>query len=406
MWWGWVVVAAVAVAYSALSRRLDRSYITAPMVFVALGVLVAPGGLGLVEIELTDDLAKALFKVTLALLLFAEAATIDLTGLKSDRSIVGRLLGLAMPLLIIFGAAVALVLFGVLSFWEAAVVAAILAPTDAALGAAVVSNPRVPARIRRSLIVESGLNDGLALPLALLFTAAALAQLGIETKGDALTFMLEQIGYGVIAGVTLGAAAGWLIRRAVQKQWTVDEWTKLSTLAVALLAYAGAEAVHGNGFIAAWVAGFVFGHIVHSEAPHVEEFGERVGKVLTVISFFVFGAIMLGPALSLISWQMVLYGMLSLAVLRPISVAIGMARAKLPWQSVAFLGWFGPRGIASIIIVAIVIKEAGLPGDDLIVTITTVTVALSVYLHGLTAIPGAERFADWHEQHSTPVSGP
>ena len=138
----------------------------------------------------------------------------------------------------------------------------------------------------------------------------------------------------------------------------------------------------------------------------MEEFGERVGKVLTVISFFVFGAIMLGPALSLISWQMVLYGMLSLAVLRPISVAIGMARAKLPWQSVAFLGWFGPRGIASIIIVAIVIKEAGLPGDDLIVTITTVTVALSVYLHGLTAIPGAERFADWHEQHSTPVSGP
>lgn len=398
-------MAGVAVAYSALSRRLDRAYITAPMVFVALGAIVAPSGLGLVEIELTDDLTKTLFKVTLALLLFSEAATIDLSGLKEDRGIVGRLLGLAMPLVIILGGAVALVSFGILSLWEAAVVAAILAPTDAALGAAVVSNPRVPARIRRSLIVESGLNDGLALPLALVFTAAALAQLGVETKGDALTFMIEQIGYGVIAGVLLGTAAGWLIRRSVQNQWTSGEWTKLSTLAVALLAYAGAEAVHGNGFIAAWVAGFVFGHIVHSEAPHVEEFGERVGKVLIVISFFVFGAVMLGPAISQITWQMVLYGVLSLVLLRPISVAIGMVGSKLPWQSVAFLGWFGPRGVASIIIVAIVIKEAGLPGDDVIVTITTVTVALSVYLHGLTAVPGAERFADWNEKHRTPTNG-
>lgn len=373
---------------------------TAPMVFVALGVAVAGSGLGLIEVELTDDLTKALFKVTLAILLFTEAATIDLSGLRRDGGLIARLLGLAMPLLIIAGAATVLSLFGVLSLWEAAVIAAILAPTDAALGSAVVSNPRVPIRIRRSLIVESGLNDGLALPLALLFTAAALAQLGIETKGDAMTFMLEQIGYGVIGGLVLGAAAGWLIREAVQRQWARAEWTKLSTLAVALLAYAGAEAAHGNGFIAAWVAGLVFGHLVGTEAPHVEEFGEHLGKVLTVISFFVFGATMLGPALPLITWQMVLYALLSLVVLRPLSVAIGMAGAKLPWQSTAFLGWFGPRGIASIIIAAIIVKEAGLPGDDIIVTITTVTVAMSVFLHGLTAVPGADRYADWQEKRS------
>ena len=404
MWWGWAVVAAVAIGYSAFSKRLDRGFVTAPMVFVALGALVAPAGLGLVEVDLDGDLTKALFKVTLAILLFSEASTIDLAGLRRDSGLVARLLGIAMLLLIIVGAATALVLFGVLTFWEAAVVSVILAPTDAALGAAVVSNPRVPARIRRTLIVESGLNDGLALPLALMFTAAALAQLGLETKGDALTFMLEQIGYGVIAGVVLGAAAGWLIRYAIQKQWTDAEWTKFSTLAIALLSYAGAEAVHGNGFIAAWVAGFVFGHVVRAEAPHVEEFGERLGKVLTVVSFFVFGATMLAPAFSIVTWQMVLYGLLSLALLRPLPVAIGMVGTKLPWQSVAFLGWFGPRGIASIIIVAIVIKEAGLPGDDIIVTITTVTVALSVYLHGLTAVPGAERFASWHENQSKAVS--
>jgi NhaP-type Na+/H+ or K+/H+ antiporter len=401
MWWGWVVVAAVAVAYSALSQRLNRGYITAPMVFVALGALVAQDGLGLVEVDLGGDLTKALFKVTLAILLFVEAATIDIPGLRRDSGLVARLLGIAMPLLIMAGTAAALLLFGVLTFWEAAVVSAILAPTDAAVGSAVVSNPRVPARIRGSLIVESGLNDGLALPLALLFTAAALAQLGIETRGDALTFLLQQVGFGVIAGIAAGAVAGWLIRRAYRNQWAGNEWTKLSTLAVALLAYASAEAVHGNGFIAAWVAGFVFGNLVNTEAPHIEEFGERFGKVLTVVSFFVFGATMLAPGLSLVTWQMVIFGVLSLALLRPLAVALGMIGAKLPWQSVAFLGWFGPRGIASIIIVAIIIKEAGLPGDDIIVTITTVVVAMSVYLHGLTAVPGAERYADWQERQPT-----
>jgi len=405
MWWGWVLVAVVALVYMALSRNLDRSYVTAPMVFVALGVLVSDSGLGLIVFEIDGELAKALFKATLALLLFNEAATINLSDLRSDKGLVARLLGIAMPLVIAAGTAVALVLFDILSFWEAAIVGAILAPTDAALGAGVVSNDRVQPKIRRGLIIESGLNDGVALPLALVFTAAALAQLGIDTEGDPLTFLLEQVGLGAIAGIVLGAAAGWIIRTAVKDKSAGHDWVKLSTLATALLAYAGAEAVHGNGFIAAWVAGLVFGHMVHTTAPHFDEFGERLSKLLTVLSFFVFGAIMLGPALSQITWQMVVFGLLSLAVLRPLSVALGMIGAKLHWQTVAFLGWFGPRGLASIIIAAIVIKEAGLPGDDIIVTITTVTVALSVYLHGISAVPGSDRYADWHErQPSSDIS--
>ena len=401
MWWGWVLVAVVALVYMALSRNLDRVYVTAPMVFVALGVLVSDGGLGLIVFEIDGEMAKALFKATLALLLFNEAATIRLSELKSDKGLVTRLLGIAMPLVIAAGAAVALVLFDVLSFWEAAIVGAILAPTDAALGAGVVSNHRVQQKIRRGLIIESGLNDGVALPLALVFTAAALAELGIDTKGDPLTFLLEQVGLGVVAGVALGAAAGWIMQRAVRDQSAGADWVKLSTLATALLAYAGAEAVHGNGFIAAWVAGLLFGHMVHSIAPHFDEFGERLSKLLTVLSFFVFGAIMLGPALSSITWQMVVFGLLSLAVLRPISVVLGLIGSKLHWQTITFLGWFGPRGLASIIIAALVIKEAGLPGDDIIVTITTVTVALSVYLHGISAVPGADRYADWHDRQTS-----
>ena len=208
MWWGWAVVALVAIGYVALSQRLDRVWITAPMVFVTLGLVAADDGFGLVTVELDGELVDALFKATLALLLFVEAASIQPSELRSETGLVARLLVISMPLAIAIGAAAALVLLGVLSFWEAAVVGAILVPTDAALSQAVVSNERVPAGIRRTLVAESGLNDGLAVPFALAFTAAALAQFGIETKTDALTFALEQIGFGILAGLILALLIG------------------------------------------------------------------------------------------------------------------------------------------------------------------------------------------------------
>ncbi len=400
MWWGWAVVALVAIGYVALSQRLDRVWITAPMVFVTLGLVAADDGFGLVTVELDGELVDALFKATLALLLFVEAASIQPSELRSETGLVARLLAISMPLAIAIGAAAALVFFDVLSFWEAAVVGAILVPTDAALSQAVVSNERVPAGIRRTLVAESGLNDGLAVPFALAFTAAALAQFGIETKTDALTFALEQIGFGILAGLMLGAAGGWLVRKAVEADWAASEWVKFSPIAVVLLVFAGAEVIHGNEFIAAWVGGITFGYVVRPAVSHVEEFSHRLSQVLTVISFFVFGAILLGPALSRLTWQMVVYGLVSLALVRPIAVALGMIGARLPWQTSAFLGWFGPRGIASVILATIVIKEAGLPGDDIIVLIMTVTVALSVYLHGLSAVPGANRYADWYESEA------
>ena len=402
MWWGWVIVALAAIGYIVLSQRLDNAWITAPMVFVALGAIVAQDGLAFVTVELDGELVDVLFKATLALLLFVEAAALKPTELRSEAGLITRLLAIAMPLVIAIGAAGVLVFFDILSFWEAAVVGAILAPTDAALGQAVVTNERVPARIRNSLVAESGLNDGLSVPFALAFTAAALAEFGIETKGDPLTFALEQIGFGILVGVVLGAVAGWLVRKAVEAGWAGAEWVKFSPIAAVILVFAGAEVIHGNEFIAAWVGGITFGYMVRPAADHVEEFSHRVSQVLTVMSFFVFGAIMLGPALGKLSWEMVAYGLISLALVRPIAVALGMIGTHLPWQTVAFMGWFGPRGIASVILAFIVIKEAGLPGDDIIVVIMTVTVGLSVYLHGLTAVPGADRFADWYE--SQPVA--
>lgn len=402
MWWGWVVVASVAIGYVALSQRLDKAWITAPMVFVALGAIVADDGLALVTVELDGELADTLLKATLALLLFVEAAAITPADLRTETGLIARLLAIAMPLVIAIGAAAALVFFGILSFWEGAVVGAILAPTDAALGQGVVSNERIPAGIRNTLVAESGLNDGLAVPFAVAFTAAALANLGIETKGDALTFAMEQIGFGILTGIVLGAAAGWLVRKAIEADWAGSEWVKFSPIAVVFLVFAGAEVIHGNEFIAAWVGGITFGYVVRPAVDHVEEFSHRLSQVLTVVSFFVFGAALLGPALSKLTWQTMVYGLISLAIVRPIAVALSTIGAGLPRQTVAFLGWFGPRGIASVILAAIVIKQAGLPDDDIIVVIMTITVTLSVYLHGLSAVPGANRYAEWYE--SQPVA--
>ncbi len=398
MWWGWAVVAATVLAYAAFSHRLDKAYVTAPMIFVTLGAVVADDGFGLVKIELDGALAQALFKTTLALLLFVEAASIDPKVIKREAGLISRLLGPGMLLAIAGGAAFALAFFDVVNIWEAAIIGAILAPTDAALGLAVVSNKRVPGRMRRGLVVESGLNDGLALPLALAFTAAALADLGVKSQGDAWTFMLEQIGFGVAGGVILGLAAGALLRLAVARDWARAQWLRISPLAATLLAYAGAEAIDGNGFISAWVAGLVYGYALHSSASHVEAFGERLGAALTAVSFFVFGAALLAPSLSDLTWEMVAYGLISLAVVRPAAVAVAMLGSRMRWQTRAFLGWFGPRGIASIIIASIVVKDAGLADDSRIVLITSVTVGLSVYLHGLTAVPGARWYARWSER--------
>jgi len=406
MWWGWALVAGVALVYAASSKRLSTSIITGPMVFVALGFLVSDHGLDLVRIELDSDLVKSLFKITLALLLFVEASRMNLKALRGDAGWVGRLLLFVMPLVMILGATSALLLFDGISIWEAAVLGVILAPTDSALGMPVVLNKKVPHRVRRSLVAESGLNDGLALPFAIIFTGAALADLGFEVRGDAVEFIVKQVGIGVLGGAVLGVAAGWLIARAIDVSFISSTWLHLSALAAGLLGYAGTEALEGNGFVAVWVAGLLYGYMLRRVVgdDHVySEFAEHLTEALIPASFFVFGATMLGVALDVVTIEIVLFGLLSLIIIRPLATAIGFIGAKAEWPTVLFLGWFGPRGIASLIIAAIVIKEAGLASDDAIVSITSIAVVLSVYLHGLSAASGASGYARWATSHPVDV---
>jgi NhaP-type Na+/H+ or K+/H+ antiporter len=285
---GLAVFAAVLLAYALVSRRLELSAISAPMVFVAAGIVAGPDVLGLVELDATHGTAFHIAELTLAILLFADAARIDPRSLRADAGLPGRLLGVGMPLTILLGMAAGAALLTELEFWEAAIVAAVLAPTDAALGQAVVSDRRVPQRIRRGLGVESGLNDGLSVPFLALIIALAAEQTVPDAR-DWLGFAVDQIGLGTVIGAVVGGAGVLLVERFATR--------RLST-------------------------------------PLFERFG-----------------------------------VLALAAL-------------------AFLGWFGPRGLASIILALVVAEEEPeLPALGAILATMTVTVLASVVLHGVSARP-------------------
>jgi NhaP-type Na+/H+ or K+/H+ antiporter len=342
---------------------------------------------------------RALAEATLALVLFADASRIDFGRLRREFSVPVRLLGVGLPLTIALGALAAGVIFDVLSFWEAVIVGVILAPTDAALGQAVVTEPRVPSRIRQGLNVESGLNDGICLLLLFAAVAAAGVESGISEGRTGMTLLLEKVGYGVVGGVAGGLLIGAIVLDAGRRDLIAGSWRQVIPAAGAALAYGTASALGGSGFIAAFVAGLVFRAVIRRDPEDMNRLTEEVGSVLHGVTFVIFGAISLGPALGELSWELALYAVLSLTVVRMVPVAIAMlgSRGRLP--TLGFLGWFGPRGLASMVFAVIVIEQSQLPHEHLIVLATYLTVGLSIFAHGLTAAPLAARYAEWFERH-------
>lgn len=390
---GFAVIAIGVILFSLVSRRLRDSVITGPMVFAAFGLLIGQGGLSLVDLDLGHGFIHGLAELTLVLVLFSDATRIDLRQVKRDHNLPLRLLLFGMPMTIILGTVLALLLPLGLSFWEAALLAAILAPTDAALGQAVVSNPRVPARIRQALNIESGLNDGIALPVVLLFASLASAFHGDVEEQNWLFFGAKQILLGPLAGILVGGLGAWLIDRAVRAGWMRESFEGPAILGVALLAFAGAELIGGNGFIAAFTAGIVFGNQVRARCSYLFEFAESEGQLLTLLTFMIFGAAIVPEAFDGLSWSVVVYAVLSLTLVRMLPVALSLIGTGVKLPTIAFLGWFGPRGLASFLFALLVLGETapGAPGTILVVTVTTV--AASIVLHGLTAAPAAHRYA-------------
>jgi sodium/hydrogen antiporter len=403
--WQLVTLALILLGFAAVSRRIEGSPVTAAMVFTAAGLVVGVDALGLVDPAAEGLEVEVFASATLAVVLFSDASRIDLTALRRTLHIPARLLGIGLPLTILAGLGAALVVFPDLAWPEALLVAIILAPTDAALGQVVVTSKRVPVRIRQSLNVEAGLNDGICVPLFLIALAVALAEEGAIGHGHAVRLIFEKIGYGVLTGVLAGAVAAAVVVHGTARRLVDDTWLQVVPLVGALLAFTLAEAIGGSGFIAAFVGGLAFGGMRQDHGGEVSHLIEQTGAVLAAVTFVLFGAVLLGPAIGDLTWQIALYAVLSLTLVRMVPVAISMLGTGARQPTVAFLGWFGPRGAASIVFALLVLEEQGLPHENTVLTTAFVTVGLSVLLHGVTAAPLAKRYADWHDARvaETPV---
>ena len=399
MTWALPTIAIALLAYAAVSGRLEGTPITAPIVFTAVGLLVGVDALGLVDPSISGEPVKLLAEATLALVLFGDASRIDLAALREEVSIPARLLGLGLPLTLIVGFAIGTVLLGALSWPEALLLAVILAPTDAALGQAVVTLPRLPSRVRQGLNVESGLNDGICVPLFFIVIAIAQAEAGELSASAAIRLVVEEIGFGLLGGIVAGSLAALVVVLAGRRRFVDGLWLQIVPLAAAVLAYTLADGMGGSGFIAAFAGGMVFGGLRRRHGGEVGYLIEELGGVLSATTFIVFGAIMLGPAIGGFSPTIALYAVLSLTLVRIFPVAVAMLGTGARRPTVAFLGWFGPRGLASIVFAVILIEEGGVPHENLLVTTIVLTIGLSILIHGLTAAPLANRYAAWFESH-------
>ena len=394
--WALAIIAASLLGYAAVSRRLAGTPVTAAMVFVAIGLLLGPRALDGLDAAPTGHSVRLLAEGTLTLVLFLDASRIDLRALRREYSVPARLLGIGLPLTIVAGAVAAAALFSGLTLIEAVVVGILLAPTDAALGQAVVTLPELPSRIRQGLNVESGLNDGICVPLLLIALAAAESQADVTTASHATTVVVEEIGYGLLGGLVAGALAAAIVVQAGRRGLIERGWLQLVPVSAALLAYGIAAPLGGSGFIAAFVGGVVFGGLRRRGGAEDTYFLDQAGGLLDAVTFLFFGAILLGPSLGHLTWQVVLYAVLSLTVVRMVPVALAMWGSKAQRPTVAFLGWFGPRGLASIVFGVIVVEDSNLPHTGTILVVTYVTVGLSVLAHGLSAAPLAARYARWY----------
>lgn len=389
-----LIIGAAVVLFAAVARRIDSTPLSGPMIFAATGVLLGGSGLGWLDLELSSSAITTLVQATLAVVLFSDASRIDLTNLRRHWTLPGRLLTVGLPLCMALGTLAALgVLRGIP--WEGALLIGImLAPTDAALGQAVVTDPSVPVYVRQGLNVESGLNDGMTFPLfEVAVTVAVVGIQGVDAD-DALLTLVREIGFGSLAGVAVGVPAGWLLSRARRNSWTGRHWHGIATVGITAAAYGLSLSIGGNGFIAAFAAGLSYRPSV--DLPTSDDVSHDMAELLTMLAFLVFGALVLGPDLGAFDWRIIVYAVLSLTVVRMAPVAVSLVGSGSRIQTAAFIGWFGPRGIASVLFSFLLLEsvdELALYGP--VVEVVTATVALSVVLHGLSAAPLARVYGRW-----------
>ncbi len=381
------ILAAFVFLYSIVAGRLERTPINGAFVFAAFGLALGPLGLGFLNLRIDAEGIRTIAELTLALVLFTDASSADLGVLKRSIRIPERLLLIGLPLTILLGFAAGVLIFDELTLLEVAVLATLLAPTDAALGKAVVADKRVPANVRQGLNVESGLNDGICVPVLFVFLALAgsTSHEGSPTL-LALELVAEEIGIGALVGIGLTLLGSWFLRLCSTQGWLTETWRLMLVASLAVSCFAAAQTFGGSGFIASFIGGLLFGWITRKQKHALLLAGEGVGDTLSLLTWVAFGAAVISRQAHAFSWDSLLYAVLSLTVIRILPVVLALAGAGLKTGEKLFMGWFGPRGLASIVFAVIVLGE-NLPGGDTIVPTAALTIALSVIAHGLSANP-------------------
>jgi NhaP-type Na+/H+ or K+/H+ antiporter len=390
------LLAVFVLIYSAVAGAVERSWISGPIIFTLFGLMIGPVGFDLLSLQTDREMIKALAEVTLAMVLFTDAAGADMGVLKRTSGLPVRLLIIGLPLTIALGFGVAVLLVESLSIFAMAVLATMLAPTDAALGKAVVTNEAVPDEIRQGLNVESGLNDGICVPVLLVFLALALDKAGDQGPWTlAVKLVVEEIGIGLAVGLVLTYFAVRLFRVARTRNWLTHTWIQVPVVALALSCFAIAQYLGGSGFIAAFSGGLLAGMMGrHLSREMHDEFllaSEGTGDTLALITWVIFGSAVVGQAVGNFSWMILLYSLLSLTVVRMLPVFLSLTGSGIDTEGKLFIGWFGPRGLASIVF-AVMVLNSGLPDSGPLAMTVVCTIILSIIAHGISANPWARGY--------------
>lgn len=392
------IMAVFIFLYSTVAGGIEKRPMSGPIIFLAFGVAMGPLGLALLEADISAHMLRAFAELSLALVLFTDAANADLRTLKRSLGLPERMLLIGLPITIILGFLFGAMLFPHLPLLEVALLAVMLAPTDAALGKAIFSNPRVPVRIREALNVESGLNDGICVPILYLFLALAVST---EMQGGpvslALSLLAREIGIGLAVGLGVTALGVGLWRFSLGRKWVDPNWLQVPVVALAVACFALAQSLEGSGFIACFVGGLLFDLMVTDGKHELMEAAEGMGNTLALITWVIFGFAVVGQAQPGLSWSIVIYALLSLTVIRILPVYLSLAGTGESFYGKMFMGWFGPRGLASIVFI-IIVWEKDLPGGLTMAMTVVCTVVLSIIAHGLTATPLAKLFERFQEK--------
>jgi NhaP-type Na+/H+ or K+/H+ antiporter len=386
-------LALFALAFSVIAGRIERSIVTGPMVYIAFGLIAGPVGFGFMVMDIHTTELRVVADLTLALVLFIDASNADLSVLRSHVLLPRRMLTIGLPLCIALGVLVGTLVFPAVSLFELCILATMLAATDAALGKGVVSNQAVPARVREGLNAESGLNDGLCVPVLFVFLALAT---GSAAEGGstelALTLVLEEIGIGVAVAVVLVTITAKAMTYARDQDWFTEIWKQIPVVTLALACFATAQSLHGSGYIAAFVGGLLFGYMAEERTHKLVFAAEGISELMAMLTWVIFGAAVMGQYWATMTWDIVLYSLLSLTLIRMLPVLVALIGSGEIFETRLFLSWFGPRGLASIVFL-IIVGGYNLPAESVLIHTVVCTITLCIVAHGLTANAWANRLA-------------